>query len=323
MKIKLLIIVLFFNFNIYAQEKLRVGVLAYGTVNWELEVLKSNSLDKYNGFELEVVKLASKNAVAIALQSNTVDIIVSDWVWVNRQNANGKKISFYPYSKAIGALYVQNDIKIKTLLDLKDKYIGIAGGSVDKTWLLFQVYSKYKYNQDLKNIINEIYAAPPILYKKVSDKSIFGAMNFWHYNAKLDKNNIKRLIGVEEIFKEFNIQNDIPLVGWIFDTNFANKNPKLINNFLQASYESKKILLDSSSAWDKIRPLMKAKDDNEFDSLKEGYKKGIVKEYSQENIKSASKVFEILYKEGGEKLVGKSKILDENIFWNFSPNIKW
>ncbi|MFA9373127.1 MAG: ABC transporter substrate-binding protein [Poseidonibacter sp.] len=323
MQIKLLIIVLLFNFNIYAQEKLRVGVLAYGTVNWELEVLKNNALDKKNDFELEVVKLASKNAVAIALQSKTVDIIVSDWVWVNRQKANGKHMSFYPYSKAIGALYIQNNENIKTLLDLKDKYIGIAGGSVDKTWILFQAYSKYKYNQDLKNIINEIYAAPPILYKKVSDKSIFGAMNFWHYNAKLDKNNIKRLIGVEEIFKEFDIKNDIPLVGWIFDTNFANKNPKLINNFLQASYESKKLLLDSSLQWDKIRPLMKAKNDSEFDSLKEGYKKGIVKDYSQENIKSASKVFEILYKEGGEKLVGKSKTLNEDIFWNFSPNIKW
>lgn len=323
MKVKLLIIVLLFNFNIYAQEKLRVGVLAYGTVNWELEVLKNNALDKKNNFELEVVKLASKNAVAIALQSKTVDIIVSDWVWVNRQKANGKNMSFYPYSKAIGALYIQNNENIKTLLDLKDKYIGIAGGSVDKTWLLFQAYSKYKYNQDLKNIINEIYAAPPILYKKVSDKSIFGAMNFWHYNAKLDKNNIRKLIGIEEIFKEFDIKNDIPLVGWIFDTNFANKNPNLINNFLQASYESKKLLLDSSTQWDKIRPLMKAKDDNEFNSLKEGYKKGIVKDYSQENINSASKVFDILYKEGGEKLVGKSKTLDKDIFWNFTPDIKW
>ena len=70
MKIKLLIIVLLFNFNIYAQEKLRVGVLAYGTVNWELEVLKNNALDKKNDFELEVVKLASKNAVAIALPNS-------------------------------------------------------------------------------------------------------------------------------------------------------------------------------------------------------------------------------------------------------------
>jgi NitT/TauT family transport system substrate-binding protein len=75
--------------NLHALEKLKVGVLAFGTVNWELDVLKHNKLDIKNGFELEVVKLASKNATSIALQSGSVDIIVTDWVWVNTQRANG------------------------------------------------------------------------------------------------------------------------------------------------------------------------------------------------------------------------------------------
>ncbi len=323
MQIKLYILILLLCFNINASTKLKVGVLAYGTVNWELEVLRNNDLDKKNGFELEVVKLASKNAVAIALQSKTVDIIVSDWVWVNRQRASGKNISFYPYSKAIGALYVQNNKNIKTLLDLQNKYIGVAGGSVDKTWLLFRAYSKLKYNKDFKDIVSEVYAAPPILQKKVSERSLFGAMNFWHYNAKLDKNKVKRLLGVKEIFNEFGIKEDIPLIGWIFDTEFANKNTKLINSFLQASYESKKILLDTPSQWNKIRPLMKAKNDEMFNSLQEGYKKGIVKDFSQKNIDASEKVFKILLEEGGQKLLGKSVTLDKKTFWNFKPDIKW
>jgi len=323
MQTKLLILILLFCLNTYASSKLKVGVLAYGTVNWELEVLKNNALDKKNGFELEVIKLASKNAVAIALQSKTVDIIVSDWVWVNRQRASGKDISFYPYSKAIGALYVQNNENIKTLLDLQDKYIGVAGGSVDKTWLLFRAYSKYKYNKDFKDIVSELYAAPPILYKKVSNESIFGALNFWHYNAKLDKKNIKRLIGVKEIFKEFNINEEISLIGWIFDRKFAQNNTKLINSFLQASYESKYLLSNSPSQWDKIRPLMKAKNDDVFKALKDGYKKGIVKDFSQKNIDASSKVFKILLEEGGKTLVGKSISLDQNTFWDFKPDIKW
>ena len=48
---------------------------------------------------------------------------MSDWVWVNRQRASGKDISFYPYSKAIGALYVQNNENIKIMM----KDLGIFG----------------------------------------------------------------------------------------------------------------------------------------------------------------------------------------------------
>ena len=35
------------------------------------------------------------------------------------------------------------------------------------------------------------------------------------------------------------------------------------------------------------------------------------------------KVFDILYKEGGKKLVGNSTFLDNKTFWNFTPDIKW
>ena len=43
---KLILISLLCIINLYAQGNLRIGVLAYGTVNWELDVLKQNNLDK-------------------------------------------------------------------------------------------------------------------------------------------------------------------------------------------------------------------------------------------------------------------------------------
>ena len=125
MRIKILVVFMFLLINLQANQTLKVGVLAYGTVNWELDVIKHNNLDKKYGIDLEVVKLASKNAVSIALQSKSVDIIVSDWIWVNRQRFEGKDYTFYPYSKAIGALYTSNK-DVKTLLDLKDKRLGVS-----------------------------------------------------------------------------------------------------------------------------------------------------------------------------------------------------
>ena len=322
MKLKILILMFIAIIDLAANEKIKIGVLAFGTVNWELDVLKHNKLDEKYGIEVEVVKLASKNAVSIALQSNSVDIIVNDWVWVNRQRASGKDISFYPYSKAVGALYV-NDEKIKSLLDLSQKRLGIAGGSVDKTWLLFRAYYKNKYNKDLKNMVNPVFAAPPILYKKMLDKSLNASINFWHFNAKLESKGLKRLLGVKEILEEFKISSEIPLIGWTFNSDFANKNKKAINGFLQASYETKKLLSTSEKEWDRIKPLMKVKNDEMFTSLKGGYINGIVKNFSITHIENSKKVFDILYKEGGKKLVGNSTFLDNKTFWNFTPDIKW
>ena len=199
--IRVIFICVLLLLNLKAYESLKLGVLAYGTVNWELDVIKHHKLDKKNGFNLEVVKLASKNASAIAFQGKSVDMIVNDWLWVNTQRNNGKDFAFYPYSKATGTLYVSKTNKAKNFLDLKGQNIGVAGGPYDKTWLILRAYSKYKYNKDLKNIINPTFASPPILFKKVLDKSLNGAINFWHFNAKAQAKGARAIISMDEVPK--------------------------------------------------------------------------------------------------------------------------
>ena len=314
---KLISILLLSIISLQAQENLRIGVLAFGTVNWELDVLKHHNLDKKYGFDLDVVELASKNAQLVSLQSKDVNMIVNDWIWVNAQKTKGKNFSFYPYSKATGTLLVNENSNINTLLDLKGKHLGIAGGVYDKTWLLFRAYSKSKYDIDLKDIVNPLFASAPILYKKMQDDSLQAAINFWHFNAKLESKNIKALIEISEILKELDIQKDVSFVGWTFDTKFANENKDLINAFLKASKESKEILKNSDEEWNRIKEQMSVKNDKEFEALKNGYKKGIIEEFDEESINDLQKVFKILLTEGGEKFVEDAVFLDNNIFWNF------
>lgn len=314
---KLISILLLSMINLCAQENLRIGVLAFGTVNWELDVLKHNNLDKKYGFNLDVVELASKNAQLVSLQAKDVNMIVNDWLWVNSQKTKGRDFSFYPYSKATGTLLVNEDSNIKSLLDLKAKDLGIAGGVYDKTWLLFRAYAKSKYDVDLKDMVNPVFASAPILYKKMQDNSLHAAINFWHFNAKLESKNIKALIEISEILKELDIQKDVSFVGWTFDTQFANENKDLINAFLKASKESKEILRNSDKEWNRIKEQMNVKNEKEFEALKNGYKKGIIEEFNENSISDLQKVFKILLKEGGKNFVEDSTSLDDSIFWNF------
>lgn len=306
-----------------ANEKLRVGVLSFGTVNWELQTIKNNKLDVKNGFDLEVVKLASKNAVSTALLAKSVDVIVTDFIWVNRQRSKGFDFTYYPYSKAVGAMFARPELNINSLEKLDGKNLGVSGGSVDKTWILMRAYSKYKYKKDLKNLVTPTFAAPPILNKKVLDKSLDATINFWHFTAKLKAKGMKKVIGLDDILPEFGIKNDIPSIGWTFSESFAAKNKTLIDGFLKASYESKQLLNFKDEEWDKLRDLMKAKKDSIFAVLKNGYKNGIVKKFDENNIKDTKKLYELLVKEGGQKLVGNAIKLDEKTFYDFNPNIKW
>ena len=63
MKYKLFVLLFLCVINLYGQNKLRVGVLAYGTVNWELDVLKHNNLDKKYDF-VAIVPLQAENSLA-------------------------------------------------------------------------------------------------------------------------------------------------------------------------------------------------------------------------------------------------------------------
>lgn len=311
---------LFFIFiNLNALEKIKIGVLAYGTVNWELDVLKYNNLDTKNGYELEFVKLASKNAQIVALQSNSVDIIVNDWIWVNAQIANKKEFAFFPYSKATGTIYIPNESSYKTLLDLKGENLGISGGAFDKTWLILRAYSKNKYGEDLKNIVNPMYAGAPILYEKMINKSLNASINYWHFNSKLKAKGFKPLIDMTDVLKQLDVKEDLSFVGWTFNKSKAEKNRALYNAFLKSTFEAKDILLSSQKEWDRIKPLMNVKDTQSFESLIHGYKQGVVKDFSNENIEASKKIFKIFLDEKNSDFLG-AKILDENIFWKYENN---
>ena len=56
------------------------------------------------------------------------DVIVSDWLWVSRERGLGAKLTFYPYSSALGAVMVPNSSTIRTLADLKGRKLAVAGG---------------------------------------------------------------------------------------------------------------------------------------------------------------------------------------------------
>jgi len=295
-----------------------VGVLKYGTVNWEMAVIKHHQLDKKYQFNLKVTSLSSKNASAVALQSKAVDIILSDWLWVNRQRFNNKNFTLFPTTIAAGGLYISGDSKVKSLLDLNQVKIGIAGGAVDKNWLLLQAYAQQKYQINMAKNAEIVFASPPLLNRFMQKGDLDAAINFWHYNARLKADGFRLLVNVSQMLTELGVNNNLPLLGWVFDHAWADSNNQAVVGFIQASIEAKKILLSSNEEWERIKLLTKAENDQVFSALKTGYREIILRKFSSEEIKASQKVFAILSKQGGQTLVGKATKLDKNTFWHNS-----
>ncbi|KGJ87544.1 ABC transporter substrate-binding protein [Colwellia psychrerythraea] len=310
-----LLVCIFLSSKVVAQPEVRVGVLKYGTVNWEIDVIKHHQLDKKFQFDLRVTALASKNASAVALQSKAVDIILSDWLWVNRQRFEQRMYTMYPTSMATGGLYVSATSTVKSLADLKGKKVGIAGGAVDKSWLLLQAYSQQKFGLDLNKQSKPTYAVPPLLNRLMLRGDLDAAINFWHYGARLKAAGYETLVTVPEMLAEFGIDTQIPLLGWVFEQAWANEHPEAITRFLQASLEAKQILLSSDDEWQRIRSLIKAENTEVFNSLKKDYRAGVLREFGDKELAASQQVFDILAEQGGSALVGKATALSDGTFW--------
>ena len=294
--------------------QIRVGVLGFGTVNWELEVMRKHDLAEKRGIDLVVVPLASGDASTIALQGGSVDVIVSDWLWVSRQRADANMFSFVTYSNAVGSVVVDKDSQIKTLADLKGKKIGVSGGPSDKIWLLLRAYSQRNLGADLATTALPTFGAPPLLNELMQRQQLDAVLNTWAYTARLEAKGMQRLIELPEILAGLGVKQAIPLVGWVFREDWAAKNQDALNAFFAASTETKHLMLTSDDEWLKLKPKMNAENDAIFVSLRDKFRAGIP-ECARDPMADIALTYKVLADIGGEKLVGKATQLSKDTFW--------
>ena len=312
-----------FSFQACANDypTVRVATLQHGTVNWEMDVIRHHQLDKKYNFTLSVTPVGGKNAGAVALQSKAVDIMFSDWIWVNRQRFNDRMYGFSPVSAAAGGLYAQPDAGVNSISDLSNHRVGIAGGAVDKSWLLLQAYTKQNLDRDLKELIQPVFAAPPLLNKLMYDRKLPLSLNFWHYSAKLKAKGFKQVISINEVIKGLGVDTQVPLVGWVFSETWRERNEVLLGNFLKASQEAREILLKSDKEWTRIRSLIRAENEEIFQALKHEYRLGVLKGFSKTELDALDHLYSIMAGEGGAALTGGANELDRTLFWLPDSNV--
>ena len=289
---------------------IRLGALAYGTVNWELDTIKNNKLDEKYGFKLEIVPMGGGSASDIAFLGGEIDVMVSDFIWAAAQRAEGRDLKFIPYSTAVGGIMVKADSGINSLQDLAGKRIGVAGGPLDKSWLILQAYAKQEGLLNLKTDTQQEYGAPPIMFKAAMSGDIDGVINFWHFQAKAKAAGLKEIISVQEAAKSLGLDPSVPLLGYIVN---GKMDAKLSQGLFAASRDAKAMLGNDDAAFDAVRARMKPKNDAEFEALKAGFRAGIPTSTTVDEA-AVDNTLQMMAKLGGPDLVGKATALPKDLF---------
>ena len=249
----------------------------------------------------------------VAFQAGEADAIVSDWLWVARQRAAGDDFVFIPFSKAVGGLMVPGSSDAETLADLKGGKIGVAGGPVDKSWLILRAYARQAYGMDLAGETEQVFGAPPLIFQAAVSGELAGAINFWHFMAKMEAAGMRTLVTVAAASTALGLDPDTPLLGYVIRGDMLRDTPDLAAGLAAASRQAKELLATSDAAWEALRPQMNADTDAEFQALKAGFRAGIPAPGLVDEA-AADRMLRLMADLGGAELVGDMTALPAGVF---------
>jgi NitT/TauT family transport system substrate-binding protein len=293
---------------------LRVASLRFGSLSWLLETMRAEGIADKLGLTITVVDVATNQAGPVALLSGEAEVIVSDWPWALRQRALGEHVKFAPYSSALGAVMVAPESPVKTLADLKGKRLGVAGGAIDKSWLLLRAYSRQELGTDIAQLALPSYGAAPLITEETRSGRLDAVLNFWTYAARLQGDNYRTVIGMDDVLKALGIDPVPSMVGFVWREETEAAKSAEIAAFLTAVEQTNAVLATSDAAWDRIRPLVKPESDAEFAAIKAYYRAGIPRPWTGAETKSAEKLTQVLVDVGGAQLLGSDTQFDPKLF---------
>jgi NitT/TauT family transport system substrate-binding protein len=301
----------------FAADTLRVGLQKTGTFAWQLDVIKRHGLATAANLDLKLTEMSSADAGKLALNAGSVDVAVVDWLWVARERALGTRLQFYPYSTAIGAIMTRQDASLRSLADLKGKTLSIAGGPLDKSWLIVQA-AAIRRGLNLKRDVTLQYGAPPLMFQKTLQGESQANLNYWNFCARLEARGYRRLYDVREAQTELGLKEPLALTGYVFSEKFAASHKDAIERFLTVVQKANDILLQSDAEWEALRPLMQAEDQATFLAYRNRTREGVPRRTIPAEEADARMLFRTLADIAGPALLGSVKEIPAGMYYHRS-----
>jgi NitT/TauT family transport system substrate-binding protein len=221
---------------------------------------------------------------------------------------------FHPSSSTLGAIMVPGPSPIREIADLKGRKLAVAGGPIDKSWLLLQALAR-RSGVDLRRQATIVYGAPPLLTEKALQGETDATLTFWNFCAELEGKGFRRAVGVDQVMKGLGAKAPIAIVGYTFDGAWAARNRATVDRFLAATREAKGILAASEAEWQRLAPRIRVTDSETLAIYRQRYGEGIVRRPLDEEEADARALYRVLADIAGTELVGTARELAPGTFY--------
>ena len=300
-----------------AEGAIRIGTLRFGSLAWELDVMRQHGL--VEGFAIEATEFASGPASQVALQAGTVDVVLQDWIWTSRLRSEGAPWTFSPASAGLGAVMVPAGSAIASVGDLKGKRLGVAGGPLDKSWLLLRLYARKTLQLELDSAVEKSFGPPPLVSAQLEAGRLDAVLTYWPFAARAEAQGRHSVLDVADTLVALGVPKGMPMLGFVFSDAWAGRNRAALMGFLAASRKARAILgssgATSDAEWVRIAPLTGARDAAEVTHLRDWYRRGVVGLDDADFRAAASGLYAQFASIGGADLVGPSPVLAPGTFW--------
>jgi NitT/TauT family transport system substrate-binding protein len=223
-------------------------------------------------------------------------------------------LTFAPYSSAVGAVMVKDGGPVSRLGDLQGRSLGVAGGPLDKSWLLLQAFAK-RAGLDIGARSRIVFGAPPLLAEKAAQGELDATLQFWNFCADLELRGFHRLVDIRDVEKGLGAAGPVAMVGYVFDEGFAAKNAASLAKLFDIMRRAAEILATDEAPWPDIMTRIGQRDASAAAIYQKRYSEGVPRRPIAEEEADARILFKALAEIGGTELVGSERDLDPGTFY--------
>ncbi|MCO5160966.1 MAG: ABC transporter substrate-binding protein [Mesorhizobium sp.] len=289
-----------------------------GTQSYPPFVIKKFELDKKYGFTLEVIPFTNPQASVAALQSESIEVVVQDWITVARlRNQNIPVIGVAPFLAYVNTLLLPAESEIKSLADLKGKTLG----TYTKTgfdWIILQAVAKQKYGFDLAKEVTLQEGAPSLLRGSLEQGQVDATLMYNSLTPDMIlSGKAKLMMTIHDVVAEMGL-SEAPFLMYSMREAYAKEKPGNAKAFVAAYQEAIDILLSNPDVWMEQGANMKLAPEATA-MFRDNAAKEFIKAFTPGMAEVLNKTFEVLLATAGPEIMGMTAMPDKVLTLDYQP----
>ncbi len=283
-----------------------------GTQSLPPFVIQEFDLDEKYGFELEVIPFSNTNAAIAAVQGESTDLTVFDWMTIARmRNAGVRVIGVAPFLDYVNGVVVPTDSPVQSLADLRGKRIGTYSvGGFD--WVMMRAVAGATYGFDLVGE-GQIQEGAPSLLRGILEQGQLDATLM--YNSMIPDmivdGKYRVLFYFRDLMEEMGLPPS-PFVLYAAREGYAEENPENVRAFTAAYREAIEILRTNDDVWTAQGENMRMSPEALL-LFRDSAREEILTEFTPEMNEALNQTFEVMYEVAGAEILGFSEMPDRII----------